>query len=31
MVLVTHDPAIAGRAGRTLRMIDGRIVSDDKR
>ena len=31
MVLVTHDPTIAGRAGRTLRMIDGRIVSDDKR
>src|SRR5204862_4206823 len=31
MVLVTHDPTIAGRAGRTLRMMDGRIVSDDKR
>jgi len=31
MVLVTHDPAIAERAGRILRMIDGRIVSDDKR
>jgi ABC-type lipoprotein export system ATPase subunit len=31
MVLVTHDPTIAGRAGRILRMIDGRIVSDDKR
>jgi ABC-type lipoprotein export system ATPase subunit len=31
MVLVTHDPTIAERAGRTLRMIDGRIVSDDKR
>jgi ABC-type lipoprotein export system ATPase subunit len=31
MVLVTHDPAIAGRAGRILRMIDGRIVSDDRR
>ena len=31
MVLVTHDPTIAERAGRTLRMMDGRIVSDDKR
>jgi ABC-type lipoprotein export system ATPase subunit len=31
MVLVTHDLTIAGRAGRILRMIDGRIVSDDKR
>ena len=31
MVLVTHDPTIAGRAGRILRMIDGRIISDDKR
>src|SRR5437762_7537267 len=31
MVLVTHDPTIAGRAGRTLRTMDGRIVSDDKR
>ena len=31
MVLVTHDATIAERAGRILRMIDGRIVSDDKR
>jgi predicted ABC-type transport system involved in lysophospholipase L1 biosynthesis ATPase subunit len=30
MVLVTHDPTIAERAGRTLSMIDGRIVSDTK-
>jgi putative ABC transport system ATP-binding protein len=28
MVLVTHDATIAERAGRILRMIDGRIVSD---
>jgi len=28
MVLVTHDPSIAGRASRTLHMIDGQIVSD---
>lgn len=28
MVLVTHDASIAARAGRTLRMMDGRIVSD---
>ena len=30
MVLVTHDPTIAERAGRTLRMMDGRIVSDQQ-
>src|SRR2546423_4842900 len=30
MVLVTHDATIAERAGRILRMIDGRIVSGDK-
>ncbi|MEO6969683.1 MAG: ABC transporter ATP-binding protein [Chthoniobacterales bacterium] len=28
MVLVTHDPSIAARAGRTLQMIDGKVVSD---
>lgn len=28
MVMVTHDPSIAERAGRTLHMMDGRIVSD---
>ena len=28
MVMVTHDPSIAERAGRTLYMMDGRIVSD---
>jgi ABC-type lipoprotein export system ATPase subunit len=28
MVLVTHDPTIAERAGRILRMKDGRIVDD---
>jgi putative ABC transport system ATP-binding protein len=28
MVLVTHDPTIAQRAGRILHMTDGRIVSD---
>src|SRR4029077_9789561 len=30
MALVTHDPTIAERAGRILRMKDGRIVSEDK-
>lgn len=30
MVLVTHDPTIAERAQRILRMKDGRIVSDGK-
>jgi ABC-type lipoprotein export system ATPase subunit len=30
MVLVTHDPTIAERAGRILRMKDGQIISDGK-
>jgi len=28
-VLVTHDPAVAARAHRTIRMRDGRITSDE--
>jgi len=28
LLVVTHDPEIGGRAKRTLRMVDGRIVSD---
>jgi putative ABC transport system ATP-binding protein len=28
LIIVTHDPAVAARAGRTLRMLDGRIASD---
>jgi putative ABC transport system ATP-binding protein len=28
LIVVTHDPAIGGRAGRQLRMEDGRVVSD---
>jgi putative ABC transport system ATP-binding protein len=28
LVMVTHDPSIAERAGRILQMMDGRIVSD---
>jgi putative ABC transport system ATP-binding protein len=28
MVMVTHDPSIAERAGRILHMMDGKIVSD---
>jgi len=28
MVMVTHDPTIAQRAGRILHMTDGRVVSD---
>ncbi len=30
MILVTHDPSIAERAGRTLQMKDGRVVSDQR-
>ncbi|MEP6975982.1 MAG: ABC transporter ATP-binding protein [Spartobacteria bacterium] len=31
MIMVTHDPSIAERAGRTLQMMDGRVVSDKNR
>ncbi len=27
LILVTHDPALAGRASRQLRMVDGQIIS----
>ncbi|MDH3287823.1 MAG: ABC transporter ATP-binding protein [Betaproteobacteria bacterium] len=30
LLVVTHDPEIGSRAKRTLRMVDGRIVSDAK-
>ena len=30
MILVTHDPTIAGRAERILRMKDGRVIADEK-
>jgi macrolide transport system ATP-binding/permease protein len=29
VILVTHDPKVAAFADRTIRMVDGRIVSDD--
>jgi putative ABC transport system ATP-binding protein len=29
LVIVTHDPAIGGRARRQIRMEDGRIVTDE--
>lgn len=28
ILLITHDPAIAARAGRVIRMLDGRVVED---
>jgi len=28
LVVVTHDPAVAGRLPRTVRLVDGRVVSD---
>lgn len=31
LVLVTHDEALAARAGRIIRMADGKIVNDEER
>jgi putative ABC transport system ATP-binding protein len=31
IVLVTHDPAIGGSAGRVVRMRDGHLVGDERR
>jgi predicted ABC-type transport system involved in lysophospholipase L1 biosynthesis ATPase subunit len=31
VLVVTHDPAVAARAQRLLRMRDGRIVEDARR
>jgi putative ABC transport system ATP-binding protein len=31
LVLVTHDPEIGSRAARQLRMVDGAIISDERR
>ena len=31
LIVVTHDPAIGGRAARQVRMVDGQIVSDTQR
>jgi putative ABC transport system ATP-binding protein len=28
IILVTHDPAVAAKAGRCIQMLDGRIVAD---
>jgi putative ABC transport system ATP-binding protein len=30
LVLVTHDPALAGRARRRVHLLDGRIASDER-
>ena len=31
LIVVTHDPEIGGRARRQLKMVDGRIVSDNQK
>ena len=31
VVLVTHDPRVAERAERLIRICDGRIASDERR
>jgi len=31
LIVVTHDPEIGGRAGRQLKMVDGRFVSDNQK
>ena len=30
IILVTHEPDIAARAKRVVKLIDGRIVSDER-
>jgi putative ABC transport system ATP-binding protein len=30
IVLVTHDPSVAARAGRIIRMLDGRVVGEER-
>jgi predicted ABC-type transport system involved in lysophospholipase L1 biosynthesis ATPase subunit len=30
LIVVTHDPAVAARARRTVRMRDGRIVEETR-
>jgi predicted ABC-type transport system involved in lysophospholipase L1 biosynthesis ATPase subunit len=29
VIMVTHDMTVAARAGRVIRMLDGRIVADE--
>jgi putative ABC transport system ATP-binding protein len=29
LIVVTHDPAVGGRAGRRVRLADGKVVSDE--
>jgi len=29
VILITHDPSLAAEAGRVIRMVDGRILSDE--
>ena len=31
VVLVTHDPQVAARAGRQLRLADGQVLADGSR
>jgi putative ABC transport system ATP-binding protein len=30
LIVVTHDPAIGGRAARQLHMVDGQITGENK-
>jgi putative ABC transport system ATP-binding protein len=30
IVIVTHDPVVAGKAQRTIRLFDGKIVEEEK-
>jgi predicted ABC-type transport system involved in lysophospholipase L1 biosynthesis ATPase subunit len=31
LIVVTHDPRIGERARRCIRLMDGRVVSDEQR
>ena len=31
LLVVTHDPELAARAAREIRMVDGKVSADDRR